>query len=131
MIDLNTPGNDVRVVFNTTGTNGTAVMTAVGVSMNPDYKGFGNCPVGVNAFCVNDDLSVITLGADAPAGAKIYKMAANPVSSGTHITMAKLRHLGRRHQRLHGRSRIPRQAHGRKLHRHVRRRRRIRMGRQQ
>lgn len=88
VIDLNTPGNDVRVVFNTSGTNGTAVMTAVGVSMNPDYKGFGNCPVGVNAFCVNDDLSVITLGADAPAGAKIYKMAANPVSSGTHITMA-------------------------------------------
>jgi hypothetical protein len=88
VINLNTPGNDVRVVFNTSGTGGTAVMTAVGVSMNPDYKGFGKCPAGVIAFCVNDDLSVITLGADAPAGAKIYKMASNPVTSGTHITMA-------------------------------------------
>ena len=81
---------DVRVVFNTTGPNGTAVMTAVGVSMNPDYKGFGNCPaaLGPDPFCVNDDISVITLGADAPAGAKIYKMASAPVMSGTHIIMA-------------------------------------------
>lgn len=88
VINLNTPGNDVRVVFNTSGPGGGAVMTAVGVSMNPDYKGFGNCPVGVSGFCVNDDISVITLGADAPAGAKIYKMVGNPVTSGTHITMA-------------------------------------------
>jgi hypothetical protein len=87
VIDINAPGNDVRVVFNSNG-NVNALMTAVGVSMNPDYKGFGVCPVGVNSFCVNDDISVITLGADAPATAKIYKVANNPLLSGSHIIMA-------------------------------------------
>ena len=87
VIDINAPGNDVRVVFNSNG-NVNALMTAVGVSMNPDYKGFGVCPVGVNSFCVNDDISVITLGADAPSTAKIYKVANNPLLSGTHIIMA-------------------------------------------
>lgn len=87
VIDINAPGNDVRVIFNSNG-NVNALMTAVGVSMNPDYKGFGVCPVGVNSFCVNDDISVITLGADAPASAKIYKVANNPLLSGTGIIMA-------------------------------------------
>jgi hypothetical protein len=87
VINLNAPGSDVRVVFNSNG-NINALMTAVGVSMNPDYKGFGHCPVGVNSFCVNDDISVITLGADAPASAKIYKMAGNGLASGSHIIMA-------------------------------------------
>jgi hypothetical protein len=87
VVDINKPGSDVRVIFNSNG-NYNAIMTAVGVSMNPDYKGFGNCPVGVNSFCVNDDISVITLGADAPATAKIYKVANNPLLSGTHIIMA-------------------------------------------
>ena len=87
VVDLNAPGADVRVAFNSDG-NINALMTAVGVSMNPDYKGFGNCPAGVNSFCVNDDIAVITLGADAPASAKIYKVATNPMVAGTHITMA-------------------------------------------
>ncbi len=87
LIDINQPGNDVRVIFNSNGTYN-AIMTAVQVSMNPDYKGFGNCPVGIDSFCVNDDIAVITLGADAPASAKIYSIATNPVTSGTHIIMA-------------------------------------------
>jgi len=87
VINLSKPGSDVRVVFNSNG-SGNAVMTATAVSMEPHYKGFGNCPAGVSAFCVNDDLAVITLGANAPASAKIYKVAANPVTSGTHIIMA-------------------------------------------
>lgn len=87
LIDINQPGNRVRVVFNSNGTQN-AVMTAVGVSMDPDYKGFGKCPAGVNSFCVNDDVAVITLGADAPASAKIYKVATNPLNAGTKIMMA-------------------------------------------
>jgi hypothetical protein len=87
VVDINKPGSDVRVVFNSNG-NFNAVMTAVGVSMNPDYKGFGNCPAGVNSFCVNDDIAVITLGADAPASAKIYKVATNPLEANTRIMMA-------------------------------------------
>lgn len=86
IIDLNAPGADVRVVFNSDG-NRNALMTAVAVSMSPDYQGFGVCPPGVDSFCVNDDVAVITLGADAPASARIYKVAVNPLTSGTRITM--------------------------------------------
>ena len=86
VIDINTPGADVRVVFNSDG-NVNALMTAVGVSLNPQYAGFGNCPAGVDSFCVNDDIAVVTLGADAPASAKIYKVAVNPLTAGSLITM--------------------------------------------
>jgi hypothetical protein len=88
LVDIHKPGSDVRVIFNSGGPGGTAVVTATKVSMNADYQGFGNCPVGVNSFCVNDDISVITLGQDAPASAKIYKVATSPVAEGTHIIMA-------------------------------------------
>ena len=87
LVDIHKPGSDVRVVFNSNGTFN-AVMTAVKVSMNPDYQGFGKCPAGVSSFCVNDDISVITLGADAPASAKIYKIAANPLQAGSRIMLA-------------------------------------------
>jgi hypothetical protein len=87
-VDLKKPGTDVRVVFNATAAGaGAAVVTATKVAVQQDYKGFGNCPAGVDSFCVNDDLSVITLGQDAPAGAKIYKVAVNPLNAGTRITM--------------------------------------------
>jgi hypothetical protein len=91
IVDINQPGNDVRVIFNNSNVVGSpdrAIFTATNVSMNVNYQGFGNCPVGVDSFCVNDDISVITLGEDAPASAKIYKIATNPLLSGTHITMA-------------------------------------------
>ena len=88
-VDLNKPGTDVRVVFNATSSGaGAAIVTATKVAVQQDYKGFGNCPAGVDSFCVNDDVAVITLGADAPASAKIYKVAVNPLNTGTHITMA-------------------------------------------
>jgi hypothetical protein len=87
VVDLKKPGTDVRVVFNNNGSKYTLV-TASAVTMNPDYQGFGVCPAGVHSFCVNDDISVITLATDAPASAKIYKVAVNPVIEGTHITMA-------------------------------------------
>jgi hypothetical protein len=87
LIDLTQPGNDVRVVFNNQQPGG-AIYTAVGVSMHQDYEGFGNCPAGVAGFCVNDDIAMITLGADAPATATIYKIASSPLLAGTHIIMA-------------------------------------------
>ncbi|WP_426343168.1 trypsin-like serine protease [Pseudoduganella sp. R-32] len=91
LIDLNKPGNDVRVVFNassTPGDPGRAVVTATKVQMNPNYGGFGNCPAGVPGFCVNDDLAVITLGQDAPASAKVYKLAGQQLQANTRIIMA-------------------------------------------
>lgn len=92
VIDVSQPfaasGRDVRVVFNATAAGaGAAVVTASAVSMNPDYKGFGNCPAGVPGFCVNDDISVITLSQDAPASAKIYRMFAGDIPTGTLINM--------------------------------------------
>ncbi|KRB92590.1 trypsin-like serine protease [Duganella sp. Root198D2] len=91
LIDLNKPGNDVRVVFNassTPGDPGRAVVTASKVQMNPNYAGFGNCPAGVSGFCVNDDLAVITLGQDAPPSAKIYKLAGQQLQANTRLIMA-------------------------------------------
>ncbi|WP_028105160.1 trypsin-like serine protease [Pseudoduganella violaceinigra] len=91
VIDLNKPGNDVRVIFNassTPGDPGRAAITASKVQMNPNYAGFGNCPAGVPGFCVNDDLSVITLSQDAPAAARIYKIAGQQLEANTRIIMA-------------------------------------------
>lgn len=90
-VDLKKPGTDVRVLFNSNGnynTNSAAnVITATQVAVHKDYQGFNNCPDGTRG-CVNDDVAVITLGKDAPASAKIYKVAVTPLNSGTHITMA-------------------------------------------
>jgi hypothetical protein len=86
-VDLNKAGTDVRVVFNSNG-NVNALINASKAAVQRDYKGFGNCPAGVDSFCVNDDLAVLTLAQDAPAGARIYKVAVNPLNAGTHITMA-------------------------------------------
>lgn len=87
VVDITKPGNDVRVVFNSNG-NINALMTATAVTIQPDYQGFGVCPKGVSSFCVNDDISIITLGSDAPASAKIYGISADPVLPSTHIIMA-------------------------------------------
>lgn len=77
VIDITQPGNDVRVVFNTQatvgGTNTFTLATATAVAMNPNYQGFGPCPVGVSGFCLNDDLAVITLNAaQVPSWVPIY-----------------------------------------------------------
>ncbi|MEO8102330.1 MAG: trypsin-like serine protease [Betaproteobacteria bacterium] len=93
IIDLNKPGSDVRVVFNSQpnpGDPGRAIITATSVSMNPNYQGFGNCPYATTTdFCLNDDIAVVTMGQDAPDTAKIFK-AWDPsmgVDTGQLITM--------------------------------------------
>ncbi|MBI2747919.1 MAG: PEP-CTERM sorting domain-containing protein [Burkholderiales bacterium] len=101
-VDITQPGADVRVIFNNSNT-GTrynpanpgaggnpdrSIITASAVTLNPNYQGFGNCPAGVAGFCVNDDISVITLSADAPASAKIYKTWGESINAGTVFTMA-------------------------------------------
>ena len=90
IIDITQPGADVRVVFNAStvlGSPGRAIVTADHVYMNPFYQGFGNCPAGVPGFCVNDDISVIHMNADAPADAKIYSLLAGAVTEGQNDTM--------------------------------------------
>lgn len=86
---FSTSGNDVRVVFNATGSGaGAAVVNASAVSINPNYAGFGNCPVGVPGFCVNDDVAVITLAQDAPADAKIYRLFSGDLGLGQLVNLA-------------------------------------------
>ncbi|SHG42086.1 PEP-CTERM protein-sorting domain-containing protein/MYXO-CTERM domain-containing protein [Massilia sp. CF038] len=87
LVDINQPGTSVQVVFNSDG-DYNDVIYASKVSMDAGYQGFGNCPAGVDKFCVNDDVAVITMERDAPASAKIYKIATNALLAGTRITMA-------------------------------------------
>jgi len=85
-VDITKPGSDIRVVFNSNG-NTNALITASSFAVDKGYQGFNNCPDGSKG-CVNDDVSLITLSQDAPASAKIYKVATNPLTEGTHIIMA-------------------------------------------
>lgn len=87
VVDLNKPGTSVQVVFNSDGTYND-IISANKVSIDAGYQGFGNCPQGVQAQCVNDDIAVITMERDAPASAAIYKIATNPLLAGTRIMMA-------------------------------------------
>ena len=87
VVNINQPGNDVRIVFNTTGPNGTAIVTATNVVIHPDYQGFGVCPFAASFQCLNDDISIITIPAgSAPAGAKIYGIAAMTQTPGALFT---------------------------------------------
>ena len=82
VIDITAPGADVRVVFNNQLTAASAntftLATATQVQMNPNYAGFGNCAAAVtdpNAFCVNDDLAILTLRPqDVPTWATPYAL---------------------------------------------------------
>lgn len=55
------------------------VIGAVSVTVHPDYTGFDNPSV-------NDDLVVITLAQDVPAGVAIYPLLTTPVTAGTQLT---------------------------------------------
>ncbi|WP_374581425.1 trypsin-like serine protease [Pseudoduganella sp.] len=89
VIDPNAPGNSVHAIFNATSSGpGRAAIQATAVSMHADYAGFGKCPAGVSGFCTNDDVAVVTLGQDAPAEAKIYKIATTELMAGSRIIMA-------------------------------------------
>jgi hypothetical protein len=87
LIDLTKAGSDVRVVFNSNGSQN-ALITADSVSMNPDYGGFGVCPfASTTDFCVNDDIAVIHLSQDAPLSATIYSIYSGAVSTGQLATL--------------------------------------------
>ncbi|MEN3275396.1 MAG: hypothetical protein V7631_1186 [Massilia sp.] len=85
-VDLKKAGTDVRVVFNSDGTFND-IINANKVEVHAGYQGFNNCPDGTRG-CLNDDIAVLTLAQDAPASARIYKVAVNPLSEGARIMMA-------------------------------------------
>lgn len=91
------PGvNDVRVRFNHNNpgelafnqAGGATQIAAAAVFMHHDYDGFGNCPAGVDSFCVNDDLAILRLSTAAPAGAARYSIWGGTLGIGQVITMA-------------------------------------------
>ena len=72
VIDLTRPGNDIRVVLNDSDpVTGTDVITATGVTLNPDFDGFNVCPDG-SPGCVNDDLAIIRLPTLLPETVHVY-----------------------------------------------------------
>lgn len=85
-IDLNQAGNSVTVVFNSAGA-ATARIAVGTVTLNPNFKGFGICADG-STGCQGNDLAVLTLATAAPATARIYSIASNPVTSGDTIVTA-------------------------------------------
>ncbi len=86
ILDIHAPGNQLAVVFN--GAGAPVASAAVAVSVDPGYGGFGICPGGRPGSCPNDDVAVIRLGEDAPAGAAIYRIGLAELSLGTPIMMA-------------------------------------------
>ena len=84
--------NDVRVIFNhnnpTNNGAGATIMSATAAVMHGDYNGFGNCPPGVDSFCLNDDLAIVRLGSAAPAAAARYSLWNGELMEGQTITMA-------------------------------------------
>lgn len=75
VIDITSPGFSVTSVF----TDGGVLNAAIGsdaVTIHPDYQGFAVCGAGDEAGlfgqCLNDDIAVITLSEDIPAGVDIY-----------------------------------------------------------
>jgi hypothetical protein len=91
MTNLNTSSNSIRVLFNnnnpTNNFGGATSIFASNVWMSSNYQGFGNCPVGVNSFCVNDDVALLTLASAAPVTAKRYSILTDALSTGDAITM--------------------------------------------
>jgi hypothetical protein len=87
-IDLSQPGNEVQVIFNSSGTRN-AVIGATAVALDPHFQGFGHCPAGSapGATCVNDDLAVITLASAAPDSAQAYRVWGASVNGAVPITM--------------------------------------------
>ena len=78
VIDISSPDFSVSTVFNDGGViNG--IIDAKSVDIHPDYDGFANCGAGdVAGFvgvCLNDDIAIITLSEDIPAGVEIYEFS--------------------------------------------------------
>lgn len=77
VVDLNDPQVRLKVNFNSDGAQNASIR-ASSVSMHANYQGFTVCPDGTPRGCLNDDIAVINLAEDAPATAKIYKLAVTP-----------------------------------------------------
>lgn len=92
VVDLNNPNNVITVIANDNNplrkfSTSTHIL-ADQVFMNPNYLGFGNCPAGVNSFCLNNDISLIHLSSALPDTVKTYQIYDQRVTPGTIFTMA-------------------------------------------
>jgi len=96
VIDITKPGNDVRVILNNQDpfTAATDLITANKVTMNPNYRGFGNCgPSGGSSVvfgpdvCLNDDIAIVHLSTPVPDSVTRYGISVSAPSEGSTFTM--------------------------------------------
>jgi hypothetical protein len=82
--------SEILAVFNDGGA-ATGIGSAINVVSHPDYLGFGICgpgdASGLTSQCSNDDIAIITLGEDVPAGVEIYDFYTGNLSGGELFTM--------------------------------------------
>ena len=71
-MDLTNPDNALAVVFNHDG-DYSEITGARNVVIHEDYNGFNVCPDGSRG-CVNDDIAIIELNNEIPAGVEIYDL---------------------------------------------------------
>lgn len=91
-IDIKQANTNVSTIF----TNGGVLNDVVGsksIDIHPDYQGFAVCGIddvgGFFGACFNDDIAVITLDQDIPAGVEIYQFYRGelPINNGALFTM--------------------------------------------
>lgn len=80
VMDLNDPSNGIAIAFNNDGAYWQSgnIGFASDVVIHPDYDGFNICSDGTSG-CVGDDVAIITLTEDIPAGVEIYDFYSNAV----------------------------------------------------
>src|SRR5262245_30107868 len=61
------------------GGNRTARIPITRIKIHPDYNGFGNS--------INDDIAILTLGRDLPAGVPIYDLPTGEITKGMVLTV--------------------------------------------
>ena len=72
VLDISDPNNSVSVIFNHDG-DSSAIINAKSVAMHHDYEGFNICPDG-SLGCAHDDVAIIELESNVPAGVEIYEL---------------------------------------------------------
>ncbi|WP_088332107.1 trypsin-like serine protease [Lacimicrobium sp. SS2-24] len=96
VMDLSQANYSLTAVLNDDGnyyeTPG-SLIAASDVQIHPDYEGFNICPDGTSG-CVGDDVAVVTLSEDLPAGVEIYDFYSGSITNtlesgtdGTQLTM--------------------------------------------
>lgn len=82
---------ETTVVFNhnnpTSSPGGAVLISASAISIHPAWHGFNNVN-GPEGASINDDLAIITLSSNAPAGVPIYPVNTTPFTTAKQVVLA-------------------------------------------